>query len=533
MANHLKMATIHAILTLYGQGWSKRRIARELGLDRETVARHIALAGPNPATNLPPGAAGVGEEVEASKPATAPSNPPLGAGEGGRPGPASASEPFRAIILEKFGPGLSARRIYQDLAGEPNAPSYESVKRFIRLRQQTAELPFRRMEVEPGQESQVDFGAGAPVVGADHARRKTHVFRIVLSCSRKAYSEAVYRQSTEDFLACLENAFWAFGGVTRTVIIDNLRAAVQHPDWFDPEVNPRVAAFCAHYGTVILPAKPYMPRHKGKVERGIGYVKNNGLKGREFASLGAENQHLREWEKGVADTRLHGTTRQHVGKVFEQVERPALLPLPAERFPFFHEALRMVARDGHVAVGKAYYSVPPEYVGRQVWVRWDAHLVKIFNQRREQIAAHARQEPGRFSTLPAHIHVHKTSAVEKGAAWLLQQVSVLGPQVAQWSQEMLRARGLAGVRVLVGLLALAQRQPGADLATACQVASSHQAYRLRAIRELLQDGAGSVGAQEAFEFTQTHPLIRGLGEYDALVREAFRGTEPVPTAEGP
>jgi len=272
------------------------------------------------------------------------------------------------------------------------------------------------------------------------------------------------------------------------------------------------------------------------VERGVAYVQDNGLKGREFASLAEENQHLREWEKGVADTRIHGTTRQHVGKVFEQVERPALLPLPAERFPFFHEELRMVARDGHVAVAKAYYSVPPEYVGRQVWARWDGHLVKIFNHRHVQIAVHARQEPGRFATAPAHIHVHKTSKVEKGTTWLLQQTALLGPQVERWSQEMLQARGIPGVRVLVGLLALARRHPGVDLDRACQIASSHQAYRLRAVRELLKPGAESVGEQVAFEFIQTHPIIRGLSEYDALVREALRGppsSEPALTAEGP
>ena len=79
----------------------------------------------------------------------------------------------------------------------------------------------------------------------------------------------------------------ALGGVTRTVVIDNLRAAVKHPDWYDPELVPRLEAFCQHYGTVILPTKPYTPRHKGKIERGIDYVKDNGLKGHAFPDLAA------------------------------------------------------------------------------------------------------------------------------------------------------------------------------------------------------------------------------------------------------
>src|SRR5690606_26230156 len=110
---------------------------------------------------------------------------------------------------------------------------------------------------------QVDFGTGAPVIGADGKRRKTHVFRIVLSHSRKAYSEVTFRQTTEDFITCLENALAQFGGCPETLVIDNLRAAVKHPDWFDPELVPKLAAFCAHYGVAILPTRPYTPRHKG------------------------------------------------------------------------------------------------------------------------------------------------------------------------------------------------------------------------------------------------------------------------------
>jgi hypothetical protein len=81
------------------------------------------------------------------------------------------------------------------------------------------------------------------------------------------------------------------------------------------------------------------------------------------------------------------------------VERAALLPLPVDLFPSFHEARRKVHRDGHIEVEHAYYSVPPEYLARQVWVRWDTRLVRIFNDRMEQMRVHARQEPGRFSSV--------------------------------------------------------------------------------------------------------------------------------------
>src|SRR5205807_1644755 len=119
-----------------------------------------------------------------------------------------------------------------------------------------------------------------------------------------------------------------------------------------------------------MPTRPYTPRHKGKVERGVDYVQENALKGRRFTSLEEQNRFLREWEQTVADTRIHGTTRQQVGRLFREVERAALGRLPADRFPCFREGRRKVQRDGHVEVDKAYYSVPPEYLGRPVWVRW-------------------------------------------------------------------------------------------------------------------------------------------------------------------
>ena len=118
-------------------------------------------------------------------------------------------------------------------------------------------------------------------------------------------------------------------------------------------------------------------------------AKTTHSRGAKFTSLAEQNLFLSDWERTVADTRIHGTTRKQVIKVFNEVERPKLLPLPSSLFPVFEEAPRSVHRDGYVEVQRAYYSVPPEYVGRQVWVRWESRLVRVFNQRREQIALHA------------------------------------------------------------------------------------------------------------------------------------------------
>lgn len=400
MANLLKMAQIQAIEVLRAQKWSIRRIARELRIDRGTVAKYIrqakTAAGGQNQPNLPTGSDGQN-----------PPNPPTGSS-----GPASRSQAFHDQILIGLETGLSAQRIWQDLRDEYGfGGAYDSVKRYVARLQTATPQPFRRMECEPGQEVQIDFGQGAPIVEPEGSRRRPHLFRIVLSYSRKAYSEVVYRQTTEDFLRCLENAFWVFGGVTRTGVIDNLKAAVTQADWYDPELNPKIRSFCEHYGIAILPTKPRTPRHKGKIERGVGYAQDNALKGRTFPSLAEQNRYLQDWETHVADKRIHGTTCQQVGKVFTEVERATLLPLPAGRFPFFQEGRRKVNRDGHVEVAKAYYSVPPEYLGREVWARWDGRLVRIFNSRFQQITLHVQCEPGKFSTQDEHIPAAKRSGV--------------------------------------------------------------------------------------------------------------------------
>ncbi len=349
MANRLTMAEIDAILTLHTTRHSNREIAALLGKDRGTVGKYVARAKSQNRPNAPPG----------------PEGPPT-------TGPPSDCEPFRDQILAKVEQGFEAKRISQDLAEEhgESAPSYYSVRRFVgRLKRKTP-LPFRRMETEPAEEAQVDFGSGAPVRSADGKTRRPWIFRIVLSYSRKAYSEAVWHQSSESFIQCLENAFRYFGGSVKRLVIDNLKAAVARADWYDPEVHPKLQSFARHYGTVVLPTRPYTPRHKGKVESSVKYVKRNALKGRVFASLAEENQFLLRWETRVADQRIHGTTKQQVERLFEEGERRQLLPLPAERFPFFHEAHRAVHRDGHLEVERAFYSAPPEYVGRRLWVRW-------------------------------------------------------------------------------------------------------------------------------------------------------------------
>jgi transposase len=538
MANHLTMAKVNGILELHRAGWSQRRIAKALDIDRKSVAAYLGKEAAKGAT-APTGSASSAvhtadeDHVAAGEQQGTPAT--LSPQQDGPQQEASASladaarelatrslcGPWEEIIQQKLDLGLSAQRIYQDLVSDHGFEGkYPSVRRYVARLKAATPLPFRRMEHEPGAEAQVDFGTGAPLVLASGRRRKTYVFRIVLSHSRKAYSEVVERQTTENFIRALENAFTAFHGVPRTLVIDNLRAAVKRVDWFEPELNPKVRCFCEHYGVTILPTRPYMPSHKGKVERGIDYVKENALKGRTFESVSAQNRHLEQWEEQVADNRIHGTTKKQVGALFRDHDRPALQPLAKVRFPCFEEGARSVHRDGHVEVAKAYYSVPPEYLTREVWVRWDARTVRIFNQRFEQICLHARQQPGQFSTHAEHIAAEKITGVERGAAWLLQKAQLIGPAAMRWATAMLAERGVEGVRVLQGLLSLTKKHRSAELEQVCESAWRHQAYQLRTIRKLLEQRTAE---QQTLEFLDEHPLIRSMSEYGQFVHETIQG----------
>jgi hypothetical protein len=174
-------------------------------------------------------------------------------------------------------------------------------------------------------------------------------------------------------------------------------------------------------------------------------------------------------------------------------------------------------------VAKAYYSVPPEYLGRRVWVRWDGRLVRIFDQHLQSISVHVQVAAGRFSTQRVHIADEKISAVEQGAAGLLRKVRVIGAQATRWAEAMLAARGIEGVRVLHGLRHLGERHPWHEVDQACAVALAHASYRLRTIRQILKKTRENMPQQEVFDFMHEHAVIRSLREYDQFVHQAIAG----------
>jgi len=528
MANKIKVQEQEAIKNFVALGWAIRKIARELGVSRNTVRNHVRRLkheDPGVLTERIVSSALSNSEAEVGSDETDPLSSSGPGGHSAQTDPLSTpgNKGRKSLclkhaeeILSKVEAGLSAQRIYQDLKEENDFEgSYQSVKRYVHKLRQTDPKLVHRIEVAPAEEVQVDFGTGPTLVSPEGKRAKTWVFRIVLSHSRKAYSEVVRRQDTETFIRCLENAFRHFGGVSLTVNLDNLKAAVLKFDWADPELNPKLIDFARHYRTTILPCLPRTPEHKGKVESSIKYVKENALAGRRFESIAAVNQFLSRWEKTVADLRIHGTTKRQVAELF-RTEKGFLHPLPTSLFPFFHEGPRSVHRDGYVEVEKSYYHVPSEYLTHQVWVRYNGREVRIFTRDRQralkQIQVHRRLEPGKFTN--ARGIGGGRGTLQANLEYWLGRAGNLGNCCERWAQTVAKNRGIEAIRTLMGLVGLVDRHSIAAVNRACDRASARGTWRLRDVRALLE--AREIQTQLTFQ--EHHPLIRNLSEYELFIQ---------------
>src|SRR5690606_26803053 len=270
-----------------------------------------------------------------------------------------------------------------------------------------------------------------------------------------------------------------------------------------------------------MPCRSYTPQHKGKVERGVAYAKNNALKGRQFASLAEENAHLLHWEEHVADKRVHGTTRRQVAAVFEE-ERKALGPLPASVYESYQEGRRRVQRDSFVEVAKAWYEAPPEFIGRRIWVRWDGRMVRLLNDRMEQVGCHARLEPGKFSRCLGVRGL--TGTIQEDAGYWRSRAAGLVEAAGSWAQRALDARGAEAIRSIMGLCQLAENRRATDINAACAKAMDATANlpSFRSIKHLLEAGDHAPG-QIRMELREVDPIIRPLAAYADFIRSKDSG----------
>lgn len=510
MCNHLKMNEETTIEKLKEMGWSNRRIARETGHHRKTIARIVAESskcttnptagvvhfegGTRPPGNPAPESAPAAENAPPTRP----------------PGPASKAEPHRTYIEEQVELGVDAQNIFIRLVNWHGfAGSYSSVKRFVRHLRPEEPKPVGRMVCARGEEAQIDFGRGAPVIDpATGDRRLPWVFTMTLGYSRCGYVEAVWDQKVETFIRCHQNAFRFFGGVPLLIRLDNLKAGIIECEWNDFFANPLFQAFAKHSRFAVMPHRPAQPQHKGKVESDVGYVQG-ALAGLTFTSLEAENEYLEWWTRKVAHNRIHGSTKRQVWQMFVTEEQPKLQALPAEPFEHFREATRTVHRDGFIQLEQNYYAVPPELLGRKVVVRWTGTLVRIYHDGR-QVRVHQQSSARGLHIRSTDDHGPPTLTQTGYQHYLERQGAALGGQVGAWVAFMFQSRGLQACRVVQGVLGLRKKHPPAVLDAACGQALAHYAGRYRTIKALCEH-QGRPAERPAY--TADHEFLRPSADY--------------------
>ena len=499
------------VIALGRLGWSLRRIQSATRIRRETAAGYLKAAG------IPvrrPGGWGrqqANPALEVSTDPGAENRPPETAPSPGRSPSASACEPYREIIDSALAKGRNAMAIFQDLVDDHGfSGKYSSVKRFVRkLRGSAAPEARVVIQTEPGEEAQADYGTGPVVRDPTTGRyRRTRMFVLTLGHSRKSVRLLVFRSSVQIWAELHERAFRRLGGVTRVVVLDNLREGVLTPDIYDPTLNPLYRDVLKHYGAVALPCRVKDPDRKGKVESSVGHAQKTALKGLRFESLEEAQTYLDRWEERWADTRIHGTTKRQVAAMFAE-ERPALLPLPLEPFRYYQYGERTVHLDGCVEVEAAYYGAPPGWISRRVQVQWDTHHVRLLNPHTgELLREHLRHARGGHRIKDEDRPKQTPLTTQQ----LLRRAEVAGSHIGTLCQTMHHTEGEAAVRRILGVLALAKKYGTASADAACALALESGVCTYRFVRRYLERNL-----QLPLSLRQVDPLIRQLTLYRDLI----------------
>ena len=516
------------IQVLTNLGWPDRAISRETGMDRSTVAKYRKKIQYQPEVPTDSGAQEVQNQPEVPADYSAGANQNQPEVPTDLPsGPITNSnviQPYIETIRSFFLQRLTAQRIYQDLVEQHGFKgSYDSVKRYVRKLRKRLRRFTERLPHLPGREAQVDFGKATCRTKINGVYKKVWLFKMTLTCSKHAYEELVERQDMETFLACHEHAFAFFGGVPEIMTLDNIKSGVLLASMYEPILNQTYLAFATHWGFAANPCIPRRPEHKGVVERDIGYTKHNALDGRTFESLEESNLFLMHWNKRWARTRIHGTTKCQVWKLFCEMEQARLRPLAEKPFEYFNIAKRKVDVNGLIEVEVCYYAVPPRYVGDMVIAHFNQQYVKIYAAGAgEIIITHKRlHQRGKISQPLSCMPHWKHPDLESQERYYCRKAHETGPNMYQIVYNALCINSPLSIRRARGLLSLT-RTYGARLAeeaasrTLALGSCNYQAAK--DFCERLKNAAPEEYAAER-HFTQNHELIRPLTEYDAVINQ--------------
>src|SRR5215470_1076731 len=351
-----------------------------------------------------------------------------------------------------------------------------------------------RQEYKAGEKLFVDY-AGDPIPLYDpHGgpALQASLFVAVLGASNYTYAEATENQQLENWIGAHIRAFEFIGGVPEILVPDNTRAGVSRACRYEPDLNPAYQEMAEHYGVGVLPARRRKPRDKAKVEEGVLLAERwilAALRHRKFFSLAELNQAIRELLEKL-NHRLFEKRPGCRASLFAELDRPALKPLPTERFELRGWAKARVNIDYHIEFERHYYSVPYTLTGQQVEIRSTLTTVEIFH-RGERVASHLRSpEPYKATT----VNEHRPKSHQQHLAWppsrLLHWAETVGPATAQLFTEILQSKPHPemGYRSCLGILRLGMRYANERLEAAARRAVTTGACSYRSVKSILERG---------------------------------------------
>jgi transposase len=466
---------------------SQGHIARATGRSTKTVRRYLRKAEKYGWTGDSPPDEALAQRVAAAL----------------SPGPAAGEN---SVVAKKLWPhrgdiqhwlegpegerGLQLTKIHQLLLRRDVDVAYTSLYRYV-----VAQFGFRgpkrtvrRAEVAPGELAEVDFGRLGKIYDPETERNRfVWALVVTLGFSRHQYVHVGFSQKLLDLIDGLEQAWDFFDGVAERVVLDNLKQAVVRSDRYEPVFQRTFNEYAEHRGFVIDPAVVRHAQGKPIVERGVPYVRENFFRGEQWLDLAHIQRHALHWCLEIAGRRIHGTTHQRPVEVFEKTEREALRPLSGDRFdtPEWADGLK-VHPDHHVMFAKSLYSVPTLYIGKEVSVRGDSRLVRIFHKSK-LIKTHPKKLPGQRSTdyddYPDELQAYARRDPER----MVQKASTVGPQTEHFMRLLLSGTfPWSKLRQAQKLMRLAEKYGSARVESACQRALAFDLINVQRVQRIIQ-----------------------------------------------
>jgi transposase len=382
-----------------------------------------------------------------------------------------------------------------------------------------------RQEHVAGEKVFVDYaGATIPIYDPQTGTvQQAALFVAVLGASNYTYAEATESQQLPCWIGSHIRSFEFFGGVPKISVPDNLKSGVNHPCRYEPDLNRTYQEMAAHYGVAVIPARPRKPRDKAKVENGVQVVQRwivAALRHRRFFSLGEANQAIGE----LLEKLNHRPFRKREGcraSLFAELDRPALQPLPAERYEFGEWATARVNIDYHVEFDHHYYSVPYLLTGQQMEIRATATTVEIL-QRGQRVASHERsRQVHRASTIAEHRPKSHQRYLEWTPSRLVNWAQTVGPQTALLFERILESKKHPemGYRSCLGILRLGKKYTAPPVEAAAERALRAGACSYLSVKSMLERGLDS----QPLELPElrpplSHDNIRGPAYFDPSIQ---------------